>query len=198
MQLRTSPLSPFGRKVVVAATCLGLGDQLELTPADFRDANDPLRVENPLGKMPVLTLDDGSTLYDSPVIVEYLNSLGDHQLIPPTGASRWEALRFQALADGLMDAGVAIQMEKNLRPVEKQHPDWLDFQRGKLERGFAALASNPPSVEPITIGAISVACLLEWIDFRQQMDWRAAQPNLSEWLERFNGAVPFFAQTRPA
>src|SRR5215216_45359 len=101
LTLRSSPASPFGRKVKISADLLGLADRIQVTEADTLDPNDVLRQQNPLGKIPVLLLEDGTALYDSRVIVEYLDELaGGGRIIPP-GTARFMALREQALADGI-------------------------------------------------------------------------------------------------
>src|SRR6476661_3949457 len=117
--LRSSPASPFGRKVKIAAAILGLADKVKVVEADTLDPNDTLRRQNPLGKIPTLVLENGETLYDSRVIVEYLDHLaGGHRLIPD-GPARFEALRVQALADGIMDAALLQVYEGRWRSEEK-------------------------------------------------------------------------------
>ena len=107
MILRSSPASPFGRKVKIAAHVLGLMDRIEIIVADTLNPEDSLRTRNPLGKIPALTLDDGATLYDSRVIVDYLDHLaGGGKIIPAAGKERFEVLTLQALADGVMDAAL--------------------------------------------------------------------------------------------
>src|ERR687893_646949 len=104
--LRSSPPSPFGRKVKIAAALLGLSDRVTVERADTTDPNDSLRGQNPLGKIPTLVLENGETLYDSRVIVEYLDHLAGGGRLIPTDSTRFDALRQQALADGLMDAAI--------------------------------------------------------------------------------------------
>jgi glutathione S-transferase len=107
MILRSSPASPFGRKVKMAAIVLGLMDKIEIVVANTLDPDDAIRKQNPLGKIPALTLDDGTTLYDSRVIVEYLDvQAGGGKIIPASGKDRFDALTLQALADGIMDAAI--------------------------------------------------------------------------------------------
>ena len=110
MILRTSLTSPFGRKPRLAAAVLGLSERIEVVPADFLDEADSLRMQNPLGKVPTLLLADGTALYDSRVILEYLDHLaGGGRLIPAEPAARFAALKLQAIGDGILDAGVLRQ-----------------------------------------------------------------------------------------
>ena len=195
--LRSSPASPFGRKVKIAAALLGLADRVKVVEADTLDPNDTLRQQNPLGKIPTLVLGNGETLYDSRVIVEYLDHLaGGHRLIPE-GSARFEALRVQALADGIMDAALLQVYEGRWRPEEKQHRDWVDYQAEKVRRGLdhaEETLSTPP--ETLHIGHVALACALGYLDLRMGGRWRADFPKLVAWLEDFSRRVPAFEQTR--
>src|SRR5215475_14666853 len=127
--LRTSPGSPFGRKARIAASVLGLDSKIKVEPASTQDDNDPLVQQNPLGKVPVLILDDGSTLFDSPVLLEYLDMLaGGGRILPRETKARFDALRLQALADGILDASILIVYEGRYRPPEMAVQKWLDHQ----------------------------------------------------------------------
>ena len=197
MLLRTTVNSPFGRKVRVTADYLGLSHRIERVDTDFRDPEDALRRDNPLGKMPVLISDEGFPLYDSRVIVEYLDSLAGGTLCPPAGQGRWRVLQTQALADGIMDAGVAMVLETVLRQEQFRFADWLDFQRGKIERGIDAIAALAERSCTVDHGSIAAACMLDWTEFRQLIDWRSRQPALVGWLEAFNDLVPAFRNSAP-
>ena len=116
--LRSSPASPFGRKVKLAAALLGLSDRIQVEATDTTDPNAPLRRENPLSKIPTLVLENGEALYDSPVILEYLDALGGGGRIIPAGWSRFEALRAEALFDGLLDAALLLVYERRYRPED--------------------------------------------------------------------------------
>ena len=167
MILRTSITSPFGRKVRLAATHLGLIDRMRIEPAEATNPDDMLRKDNPLGKMPVLTLDDGRKVYDSRVILDCLDHLaGGDKILPADWDARLAALTLQALADGVMDAAILIVYEGRHRPKELHHKPWLDYQLGKAERGLAALAANPPDTGRVTVGTIATACALGYIDWR--------------------------------
>jgi glutathione S-transferase len=196
--LRTSITSPFGRKARIAAIHLGLMDKIRIEPAEATDPSDPLRKENPLGKMPVLTLEDGRRVYDSRVILECLDHMaGGGKILPADWDARLAALTQQALADGIMDAAILIVYEGRHRPTELHHKPWLDYQLGKVERGLVALATDPPDPKIVSVGTITTACALGYIDWRKQTDWRANHPSLVAWLKAFRAATPAFDATKP-
>jgi len=197
--LRTGSNSPFGRKVRIAIRVLGLERAVAVEPASAHDPDDPPPTQNPLGKVPVLILDDGVPLYDSPVILEYLDHLaGGGRIIPKEADRRFAALRYEALADGIMDASILINYEARYRPPEKHETKWLDLQAGKVARGLAVLEAAPPGLStPPDVGQITVACSLGYRDFRFQGRWRKDHPALVAWLDRFAAAVPAFAATAP-
>lgn len=202
MILRSSPPSPFGRKVKLAAAALGLKDRITIEPADTTDPSDSLRRQNPLGKIPVLVLEDGTALYDSRVIVEYLDHLaGGDRLLPAEPAARFETLRLQALADGLMDAALLQVYEVRFRPEDKRNADWVANQAGKVDRALAGLEAAPPTPPAgaklaDTVGTIAVACALGYLDLRFQGTWRAGHPRLVAWLDAFGQRHPAFEATR--
>lgn len=194
--LRSSPPSPFGRKVKIAASVLGLAERIEVVATDTTNADDPIRRLNPLGKIPTLQLEDGSTLFDSRVIVEYLDHLaGGGRLLPEEPAARFATLRMQALADGLMEAAVLQIYEMRFRDENARSQRWLDLQAGKVDRALAALEAAPPSAA-VDAGTIAVACALGYLDLRFDGGWRAGRPALAAWLEAFRAAVPAYDKTR--
>jgi glutathione S-transferase len=199
LTVRTGFTSPFGRKVRIAVSVLGLDPEVAIEPASTQDAADPIRTQNPLGKVPVLILESGRTLYDSPVILEYLDyCAGGGRILPKDPQQRFAALRLQALADGIMDASVLFMYEARYRPAERHEPKWLDLQAGKVARGLAALEAALPGLDsPPDVGQISLACALGFRDLRFAGDWRKEHPGLVAWLERFASAVPAFAATAP-
>ncbi len=137
MILRSVPPSPFARKCFLAASVLGLSGEIKLEKADPNDASDSLRAQNPLGKIPALVLEDGSTLFDSRVIVEYLDHrAGGGKIIPQEPKARFAALRLQALADGMTDAQILLVYEGRFRPPEHHVKKWTDYQADKIKRGF--------------------------------------------------------------
>lgn len=197
MILRSSPPSPFGRKVKIALALLGLKDEVKVEMADTNDVNDSLRQQNPLGKIPTLVLDNGKTIYDSRVILEYLDSVSSGGKIIPAGPARFDALTLQALADGVMDAALLQVYERRFRDPDKHEPRWLAMQAGKIDRALAALEVAPPTL-PATphVGAIALACALGYLDLRFEGKWRADHPNLVAFLDNFAGRVPAFEDTR--
>lgn len=198
MILRSSPASPFGRKCKISALILGLMDKIEITRSNTMDPDDSIRGENPLGKIPALILDDGTCIFDSPVICEYLDSLAGGGKIIPSGDARWGALTLQALGDGMLDAAILQVYEKRFRPEEIRHQEWVDYQQEKIQRGLAWLETNTPQTGAQThIGDITLACVLGYLDFRFEGVWREARPNLVAWLDRFAGANPAFGETKP-
>ncbi len=197
--LRTSTSSPFARKIRIAADILGITDKIRLEATDTLDPKDSVRKQNPLGKIPTLVLEDGSTLFDSRVILEYLDAhAGGARIIPAFGKDRFEALRLQALADGILDAGILRVYEGRFRPAEKHEDKWLDHQADKISRTLTTLEENPPAFGPIMhVGHITLACALSYLDFRFQGEWRRGHPKLVKWLDEFAAKVPSFANTKP-
>ena len=196
MLLRVTPLSPFGRKVRMAISRLGLWDRIEAVKADPMDAADPLRRDNPLGKIPTLVTDDGKPVFDSRVILEYLDHVaGGGKLIPAAWPERIETLTLQAMCDGVMDACILIVYEARHRPAALHHEPWLDYQRGKVVRGLASLAKQPPDAARFDVGTITAACMLGYLDFRKQVDWRPEFPVLVGWLDQFRARHPEFDAT---
>lgn len=199
MILRSSPPSPFGRKVKLAAAVLGLSDQIRVEQADTLDPADSLRRQNPLGKIPILVLEDGSALYDSRVILEYLDSLSDALVLFPETANRFRLLARAALADGVCEAALLIVYEGRFRPEDKRSDNWLDLQAGKIERGLKALEADLPALgDGLAVDGICLACLLGYLDFRFDGVWRQSYPRLVDWLIAFEAQVPAFDATRPS
>lgn len=187
MKLRYSTTSPYVRKVVVTAAETGLSERIELVPTNPSDPRTDLPRDNPLGKVPALITDDGATLFDSPVICEYLDGLhAGEKLFPPSGPERWKALRQQALADGVLDAAVLCVMEGR-RPEGLRSRDWVERQKGKIARALDALEGEAEDLsDEATIGTVTIGCGLGYLDFRCAEDgWRAGRPKLTAWYERF-------------
>ncbi|HWZ10119.1 MAG TPA: glutathione S-transferase family protein [Xanthobacteraceae bacterium] len=197
--VRTGNRSPFGRKIRIAVNVLGLERDVAVEEASTVDPADPIRQQNPLGKVPVLILDDGASLYDSPVILEYLDyRAGGGRIVPKDPPARFAALRLQALGDGIMDASVLINYEARFRPAQNQEPKWLDLQAGKVARALGVLEAAPPAIgTPPDVGQITLACALGYRDFRFPGSWRGEHPRLAAWLGEFAARVPAFAATTP-
>ncbi len=196
MKLLLRGPSPFGRKGTFAIAHLGLSDRVEIGVPDDEES---LRKLNPLAKVPALIIEDGTALFDSRVILEYLDMLaGGDKIIPVETGARFGALREAALADGILEGALLVTYEGRYRPDQTPYEPWLDFQRGKVGRGLAAMADAPPAITPLTVGGIGLACALEYIDFREQYDWRPEFPALAAWLDDFNAAHPVFADSKPS
>lgn len=200
MKLCHSPISPFVRKVKLAIQILGYADDVELVETNTMDANDQIRSINPLGKIPAL-IDGSSVLYDSRVIIEYLDAkAGGGKLIPACGPARFETLTRLALMNGIMDAAVLIVYEGRMRPEDKYVDSFVSYQRDKIQRGLEGIAVLSPQykngVMP-DIGEIALACVLDYLDFRQPLNWRDHAANLQPWLAAFAKAVPGYAETLP-
>jgi len=182
MKLFFSPASPFVRKVLIAAHEFGMADRIEAKTEAVSPVsrNDAVATANPLGKIPALVLDDGATLYDSRVIVDYLT-----QLAGKAQPRDWKAETRIALADGLMDASVLLRYETFLRPAEYRWSDWIAGQRAKIERSLDALEASPPpadgSFAPADFG---VAAALGYLDLRfsDDLPWRRGQPKLAAFM----------------
>jgi len=197
MQLFWSPTSPYVRKVMAAAIARGIDGRIICTPTRAHASPPDLLAANPLSKVPALITDDGLALFDSPVIVEYLDSIGDAApLFPAAGGARWRALRLQALADGIMDAAVGRRGEMG-KPQDAGRTVWMERQKAAVERSVAALEADPPPARPLTIGVIAVACALGYLDFRFGHEpWRDGRPRLTAWLAPLT-EQPWFTRTVP-
>jgi glutathione S-transferase len=199
MILRSSPSSPFGRKVRIAIGLLGFDDSVKVEAADTTDVNDSVRLQNPLGKIPVLLAEDGNAYYDSRVILEYLDHrAGGGKIVPRDATARLAALRLQALCDGILDASILTIYESRWRKPETHDAKWLEHQAGKVTRALATLEAAPPPLDAMpNIGQITLACVLGYRDFRFNGSWRATHPRLVAWLDDFSARVPAFAATKP-
>lgn len=197
MKLFYSATSPFVRKVVLCAIIRDLDAQIERVPTDAHASPAALLTANPLSKVPCLLTEDGEALFDSPVICEYLDSVGEAPPLFPEHGARWQALRMQALADGMMDAAVLARMEQ-MRPEEPARAAAIARQLATVSRGLAQLEEHPPAEAHPDIGSVSVVCALGYLDFRfAGLDWRASHPRLARWFETFSAALPGFAETMP-
>ncbi len=201
MKLYYTPTSPFVRKVLVTAHELGLADRIETTllrPSPTQ--TDPtLSRENPLSKIPALVLDDGTALYDSVVICEYLDHVaGGGRLLPPPSTARWDALRTQALADGILDASILVFYERLHRPQELHWSSWLEGQTQKALQGLDALDRQAPRfTDAPDLGQVAAACAIGWLEFRAPFgDLRAGREALFAWYDRF-AARPSMKATAP-
>ena len=182
MKLRVSATSPYVRKVMIFAIEAGLQDQIQQVPTQAWSPDTDLPKDNPLGKIPTLIADNGEGIYDSHVICEYLNDLpGARKLIPADG-TRIAQLRLHALADGILDAGVAARIELGIRPAEYQWQGWVDRQMAAVERALDVLEQDCPRWgADFLFGQVAVITALGYVDFRLKLDWRATRPLLAAW-----------------
>ncbi len=197
MKLHFAPTSPFVRKVMVCAILRGIEGRIEKVATDPHSSPPHLLRDNPLSKVPCLVTDEGVAVFDSAVICEYLDTLGDAPpLLPPTGSRERLAVQVrQALADGVMDAAVARRMRFG-KPVDEARAAFLARQKAAVERGLAVLEADPPAGLS-DIGEIAVACTLGYLDFRfADEPWRDAHPRLAAWFAEVS-KMPALAQTAP-
>ena len=196
MKLFYSPNSPYVRKVMACAIARGIDQRIETVPTNPHDSPAGLLAANPLSKVPCLIADDGTAVFDSPVICEFLDSLGSAApLFPPPGPARWQALTRQALADGILDAALIR------RGLIGEAPDAVRQavtarQKAAMVRALDVLEGEPPH-QTLDIGTIAVACALGYLDLRfAGDDWRAGRPALAAWFAAI-GKQPALARTTP-
>ncbi|MCE8021959.1 glutathione S-transferase [Halomonas sp. MCCC 1A11036] len=187
MKLYLSINSPYARKVRVAIYELGIGQRIEMVETDPRDPSTGFWDINPLGKIPALSLADGGTIHDSPVIGEYINEWADGDLLPKDAARRWRARTLVALGDGILDAGMAVRLE-GMRPEHEQSAAWVEKQLATAQRGVDALERLLPEYEDrVDLGSICVACTLAWLMFRHEsQQWLSGRERLAAWFEDFD------------
>lgn len=188
LRLRFAPLSPFARKVLVAAHELGLADRIALVGCDVWAADTDIQDDNPLGKVPALRTGDG-VVVGSTLICEWLGTLApERALVPGAGAPRWAVLRAHAVADGVMEAATAFTMERLRRPADKVWRGWLERQEDKIRRGLDHLAALPAEGRAgVDLHTLTLACALSYLDIRlPHLDWRAAHPDLSAFHAGFS------------
>ena len=199
MKLYYRPASPFARKCRVIARELSLAmEEIDVDPK----TSEELHRANPIAKVPTLVLDDGSSLFDSRVICEYLNERGGGKFFPGmsilrNSSGRWRALGLAALGDGISDSAVVCMKESKLS-FDKRREDVLDYEKSLIKSSISTVerfAARFPDLP--TIGEISVACALGYVDFRlPDIDWRPHAPQLSAWFEKL-GKYPSMVATAP-
>jgi glutathione S-transferase len=185
VKLYYSPTSPYVRKVMACAITRGIDSRIERIPTNPHVSPPDLVADNPLSKVPCLVTDDGLALFDSPVICEYLDSIGEAlPLFPDHGAARWRALKLQAIGDGILDAAVGRRGEI-AKPQEAARDAWMARQKGIVARAVDLLEADPPH-KHVDIGSIAVACALGYLDFRYADEhWREGHPRLTAWFGAF-------------
>jgi len=200
MKLLSGTISPFSRKVRIVLAEKKIDCEIE--NVDVTPADNPATAHNPLGKIPTLLLDDGTPLYDSRVIVEFLDCASPlARLIPDDNRERVAVRRWEALADGILDAGILVRYE-GLRAKKEQSRTWRDKQMARIDRGLAAMAGELGDKawcqgERYTLADIAFGCTLGWLAFRfPQIDWRGAYPNLGRHFDKLSERASF-VETAP-
>ena len=202
MKLIVSPTSPYARKVRIVLAEKKI--ECELVYDSPWAVGSIVPAHNPLGKVPVLVLDDGTALYDSRVIVQYLDTVSPvSRLIPEPNRQRIAVRRWEALADGICDAAAAMVVEGR-RPARQQSKEWIDRQREKIVRGVNELASELGDKawcngEAYTLADIAVGCALAYLELRHpDIDWRSTYPNLVKLAEKLSKRQSFQDSVPPA
>jgi glutathione S-transferase len=187
MKLYYQTHSPFARKALVFAHEAGLASRIEVIHHETSPTrrNDVVFAENPLGKVPVLIRPGQKPIFDSDVICAYLDTLSTKRLIPRDGEARWDALRLQAMAQGLAQAGIEVRWETVRRPEHLRYPPLAQGHADKLVASYDWLEVELDAAAPIHIGHIALATALDWIAFRQLPSFREGRPRLSEWFDQF-------------
>ncbi len=185
MKILFSPTSPYVRKCMVMAMELGLDAQITLLPSSAHPVNRDRNIiaANPLGKVPTFFTDDGQVLYDSRVICEYLNDLGQGQFFPAQGPERWTSLTLQSLGDGMLDAALLARYEDVARPEALKWADWRAGQIDKINTSLQALEVAPQTLaNRLDIGSLTIGCALWYVDLRfPELNWRERHPHVAAW-----------------
>ena len=201
MKLLASPASPYTRKVRIVLTEKKIDCDIE--QVDVAPVDNPVNPHNPLGKIPTLVLDDGTALYDSRVIVEFLDGKSPiSRLIPEDLRDRVAVRRWEALADGVLDAGLLVRYE-SLRDKKERSQAWSDKQLARMKRGMAQMSADLAENAwchngKYSLADIAVGCCLGWLGFRKpgDVDWQQEYPALARHYEKLM-ARPAFADTVP-
>jgi glutathione S-transferase len=201
MKLLASLASPYTRKVRIVLAEKKIECDMELV--DVAPVDNPVNRHNALGKIPTLVLDDGTALYDSRVIVEFLDGKSPiSRLIPDDLRDRVAVRRLEALSDGVLDAGLLVRYE-SLRAENERSQAWTDKQLARMKRGMAQMASEVAERpwchgERYSLADIALGCCLGWLDFRKPggVDWLAEYPGLAKHYDKLM-ARPAFADTAP-
>lgn len=201
MKLLSGPISPFGRKVRIVLAEKKI--EFELQNVDVQPIDNPANVHNPLGKIPALVLDDGSALYDSRVIVEFLDSVSPiSRLLPDGTRDRVAVRRWEALADGIVDAGILVRYE-SLRDKKEQSKAWVEKQLARAQRGMKQLEADLGErafchADRYSLADIAVGCCIGWLAFRKPggIDWVAQYPAVARHYDKLMER-PAFADTAP-
>lgn len=206
MKLLYQTHSPYARKALVFAHEVGLARDIEVIHQETSPTlrNEQVFAQNPLGKVPVLVRAGLPAIFDSDVICAYLDTL--HRgppLIPSEGEARWHALRVQAVAQGICDAGIQVRWESVRRPEALRYPALLEGYSAKLTTSYDWLERHLDVTASMHVGHIAVATALSWLEFRALPDFRAQRPRLAHWFDQFSQrpsmlASPLSGETRDA
>ena len=184
----------------MAALIKGVMGDIEEKTSDTNKGDDALNKLNPLGKIPCLVLADGTAVYDSHVICEYLDTLGSGPaLFPKAWPERLRVLTQGSLGDGILDAALLMVYERRFRPENMAVQSWMDRQHARIDRAVALLDKTPPAFAGTPdYGTVTISAALGYLDFRHEGKWRTKAPALVEWLDGFKKAVPAYVATKPA
>ena len=187
MKLFYSRTSPYSRKVRLVIHEKGLQKTITSVACNPFDEVPELEAANPLGKVPTLIMDDGASLYDSPVICAYLDTLTPDRLIPESGRERWNVLRWEALCDGMLDATYNIVMERR-RDTQEQSAGWIAQWKSQVIRSLDHIEAGIDMLSnQATLAHLALGAALGYLDFRlQDLDWRSQCPALAAWYEDFS------------
>ena len=199
MKLVYSPPSPFVRKVTTLIYHANLSDRIELIDVKTTALSvaEEARAANPLGKIPVMILEDGKAIFDSRVITRYLDNFAGSNLYPQDKI--YDILTLEALADGIMESAVSITYESKLRPQNEQSPSWMEAQWSKVLHAIKALDDGQFKAmdSDMNMGQIAVACALGYLDFRHDArKWRSGYSNLASWNDKMM-KLPALIKTIP-
>jgi len=203
MKLLYQTHSPYARKVLVFAHEAGIAERIEVVHHETSPTqrNEHVFAENPLGKVPVLVRPGLSPIFDSDVICAYLDTLHEGRgLIPTEGEARWHALRVQAVAQGLAEAGIAVRWETVRRPEALRYPPLRDGYVQKLVASYDWLERELDIASPIHVGHIALATAMSWLEFRELPTFRQRRPRLAAWFDGFEArpsmrATPLSGET---
>jgi glutathione S-transferase len=189
------PASYYAAKVAVAAAYCNVPVDLVFLRERMQDV---LPRFNPLGKIPCWVTDEGVVIYDSVVIMQYLNQLSGNFLFPRDRAKTLEAMQLESLSDGIADCLLAHIYERRLRPAEIVYQPWLDRQWEKVTRGLDFLDANPPRLgRKLTGGTIAVRTLLDYAALRFEGQWEGGRPRLTHWMKSFDERFPELVSLLP-
>ena len=199
MKLVYSPPSPFVRKVTTLIYHANLNDRIELinVKTTALSVAEEARAANPLGKIPIMILEDGNAIFDSRLITRYLDDFAGSNLYPQDKI--YDILTLEALADGIMESAVSITYESKLRPQNEQSPSWMEAQWSKVLHAVKALDDGEFKAmdSGMNMGQIAVACALGYLDFRHNArQWRSGHSNLASWNDKMM-KLPALIKTIP-